>query len=98
MTLLAFALTPEALADQLLATVVNFEQPRLERERVRVQEEAAAASAELQAIEDRILVALTTTEGSLLEDQAAVQVRRVRLGLGLRFGLGLRLRLGLRLG
>jgi hypothetical protein len=36
-TLVAFALTPAALADQLLAVVVNSEQPTLEQQRLQVR-------------------------------------------------------------
>lgn len=70
-SLLAFLVTPEGLADQLLAVVVAQERRDLERRKNELVVEGAANAAKLKNIEDSILEILSS-EGNILEDETAI--------------------------
>jgi len=72
--LINFVITPAGLEDQLLGIVVAMERPDLEEEKNRLIVEAAQNKKELQRIEDTILEILSTSQGNILEDEAAINV------------------------
>ena len=72
--LLNFVTTPEGLEDQLLGIVVAKERPDLEEEKNRLIITGAENKKKLKEIEDEILRVLSTSEGNILEDQAAVEI------------------------
>ncbi|KAF2360955.1 Dynein heavy chain AAA module D4 [Trinorchestia longiramus] len=73
-TLVNFALTAAGLEDQLLALVVTHEKPELEEERVTLMLQTAANKKNLKELEDRILSTLSSSQGSILEDETAIIV------------------------
>ncbi|XP_054262356.1 dynein axonemal heavy chain 1-like [Macrosteles quadrilineatus] len=66
--LVNFTLVPSGLQDQLLGLVVMQERPDLEELRSNIVTSSAQMKAELKEIEDRILVKLTTSEGSPVDN------------------------------
>ncbi|KAL7754356.1 hypothetical protein RI367_000337 [Sorochytrium milnesiophthora] len=73
-SLLNFMITPEGLEDQLLGIVVAKERPELEEERNRLILQSAENKKSLKEIEDKILEILSTSEGNILENSAAIEV------------------------
>jgi hypothetical protein len=74
-TLLNFMITLEGLSDQLLGVVVAEERPDLEEQRSQLVIQSAQNKKKLKEIEDQILHILSTSQGNILEDATAVQVR-----------------------
>ena len=72
--LLNFVTTPEGLQDQLLGIVVAKERPDLEEEKSQLIIQGAENKKKLQDIENKILEVLSSSEGNILEDNAAVEV------------------------
>lgn len=72
-TLLNFMITPEGLQDQLLSRTVKEERPDLSAEKERLIVESAANARTLKECEDNILHILSSSEGNILEDQAAIE-------------------------
>ncbi|KAJ8614220.1 hypothetical protein CTAYLR_001132 [Chrysophaeum taylorii] len=70
-SLLAFLVTPEGLADQLLGVVVAQERQDLEKKKNELVVEGATNAAKLKQIEDSILEILSS-EGNILEDETAI--------------------------
>ncbi|XP_023309976.1 dynein heavy chain 1, axonemal-like [Anoplophora glabripennis] len=66
--LVNFTLVPSGLQDQLLALVVMQERPDLEEQRSQIVVGIAQMNHELKEIQDRILLKLSTSEGSPLDD------------------------------
>ncbi|KAJ8971587.1 hypothetical protein NQ317_002870 [Molorchus minor] len=66
--LVNFTLVPSGLQDQLLALVVMQERPDLEEQRSQIVVGIAQMKHELKEIQDRILLKLSTSEGSPLDD------------------------------
>ncbi|XP_076039498.1 dynein axonemal heavy chain 7-like [Oratosquilla oratoria] len=73
-TLVNFALTGAGLEDQLLALVVAHEKPELEEERVTLMLQTAQNKKNLKELEDRILSTLSSSKGSILEDETAINI------------------------
>jgi len=73
-SLLNFMTTPEGLQDQLLGIVVAKERPDLEEEKNKLLVSGTENKRKLQDIEDQILKILSSSEGNILEDEAAVNV------------------------
>ncbi len=73
-TLLNFALTPEALQDQLLGLLVAEERPQLEEMKNRLLVEGAGNKKQLKEIEDKILRVLSASQGNILEDETAIHI------------------------
>eukprot|EP00944_MAST-04C_sp_MAST-4C-sp1_P000756 g756.t1 len=71
-TLINFMTTPAGLQDQLLTIVVAEEHPDLAAEKERLIVEGAQMDATLKKCEDDILHVLSTSEGNILEDSAAI--------------------------
>lgn len=70
--LLNFMITSEGLQDQLLGIVVAKERPELEEERQALIITQAENQRLLKEAEDKILFTLSSSEGNILEDEAAI--------------------------
>jgi len=73
-TLINFMITPEGLADQLLVTVVAEEQPELARRKEELILQSAKNKEELKNIENKILHVISSSEGNILDDDAAITI------------------------
>ncbi|KAK1794827.1 hypothetical protein P4O66_009897, partial [Electrophorus voltai] len=72
--LLNFMITPLGLQDQLLGLVAAKEKPDLEEQKNQLIVESAANSKQLEELEDKILEALSSSQGNILEDETAIEV------------------------
>lgn len=72
-----FAVTSKGLQDQLLAVVVNREEPRLEEERSRLVNVISDGRRKLIELEDQILSLLRSASGSLLDDEVLINTLNV---------------------
>ncbi|KAM9486846.1 dynein axonemal heavy chain 7-like [Clarias gariepinus] len=73
-TLLNFMITPEGIQDQLLGIVVARERPDLEEQKQALILQGAENQRMLQELEDKILKVLSSSEGNILEDEAAIEI------------------------
>ncbi|XP_005185418.2 dynein axonemal heavy chain 12 [Musca domestica] len=73
-TIINFALTQNALEDQLLSIVVAKERPDLQELRMTLTAEAAKNKSALIDAENMILKTLTSSEGDILENEGAIQI------------------------
>nr|CAI5845228.1 unnamed protein product [Callosobruchus analis] len=72
-TLVDFMITSVGLSDQLLGITVAKERPDLEAEKNAFILQSAENQRTLKEIEDQILEVLSTSQGNILEDEAAIQ-------------------------
>lgn len=64
-TIINFAITPLGLEEQMLAKIVELENPQLEQKKIEIVQKNAADKKELLTIEDNILKTLSDTEGDI---------------------------------
>ena len=68
MNIINFSITEEGLEDQLLALVVNAEEPDLEFRKGDVATKLAEGKRKLRQLEDEILILLSESNGNLIDD------------------------------
>lgn len=62
------------LEEQLLGRAILTERQELESERVKLMEEVTANQKKMKELEDNLLYRLTTTKGSLVDDESLIEV------------------------
>jgi len=73
-SIIDFTVTIKGLEDQLLALVILTEKNELEAERVRLLEEVNSNKKKMAALEDNLLFRLSSTKGSLIEDDSLIEM------------------------